>query len=1380
MHLTWTPPAGEKPFIYNAYIDGKLFSPNIPGEFAEIYGAPAENGSYLITLTAVDASMNESKPSEAVRFEYRKFPALSRIKILKPLESDVKSREPNRVRPGLYEVRLTTNKLLAEPPSLAFAPEDEAPIALSMSGGGGEWSARMEILPSTKQDAAYFKVSTKDTDGLVGADILEGEYFVIDTSAPAAPPKFAAEAHADGTIRLTWRTPEGEVPHFYRVYRAGQPVGLVKVRYKNESQYEHRDFPPKDGRYEYAVAGIDLAGNESAPSERVSAESKSTTPRVAVRLYAAGDQPVTTVGRGKIRVVLESSRPLESATLRYRDRVVPKSGEFEFPADLEDDEYEFRFDEGHLISEGKSFRVDRKPPMAEILIPKISQLQVQLSWDGARKHTLETPPLGVGTHEFELTVLRDMPDDERSARWAAGDPGDPKELIGPPELALETSDGKMRPIEVTGFGARWRGTLVVTPEMANGKASFRFHGFDRFGNETRKLAPIRRWHVIDETDRSEHPRVIANYATTGGSIVLDTAAPVAPKLRDLIVRKLGVVEIGWEQPEGEPPATYRVYRSLFPTERGQLIQENVLARVWVDAPPHDGNWYYSATAVDLAGNEGPISNSKMIFVDSIKPELKITPVPLDEDFVIIEVESNVPVVSLELKFPGESRKNAILGGESGELQKKEGGGYIYRQKLPRPQLQEVFNGKVEVVVHSPDPVGNVVSSSTTMSMQTVSSDTGGAVESVDGQVQLVIPPGVQPTVPGKKEQKVVNKDNVFFVNYAYIPTKQKRRIQLPCTVTDLAQTLETVREVLDAMGAKDPLSEDRIREIAENLGKEIEIASGPRRTTDVDPLPPEVEVVGKPYVVQINHPPTEPMELKASATQADLSGIKELAKLVMKIPPSVADQYSDPEFMKKKIKVLAWNPAPEGGGKPRWEPVAKVQLDPETKEIIVPADRVTTYVIVSERTPPTITDLNPQDGACFSAPIREVTCRVVDKGTGVATGAENRIRVEIDGKAVDPAFVTLGEGDPTEVPVAVRLQSLDPGPHRVRVYAEDIVENVGTLTWEFTYDDRPPEIVAVVPPNGAIVTNGRPAITARLMDNAGIDPASIEVRIDDEPAEPLFDETSEILTAFPRRHLAAGEHRLVLSVKDHTGKAAVPFEGRFVVDTEGPRITPKVDGTRLVCAVTDSPSGVDPGGFTMSVDGVPLVPTFAGSTLTATLDIADGFHRVEVSARDRGGNRSRTVWTFSVDRRGPVFFDLGARDKLALRIVDFGSGVDPSTLRVAPGVAYEWDPSTGVLVADGAVTLSIADRAGNVSQFSPPGVPISEYERLRAETGKPPKRNEASEPVRETAKEVPGVPTAKTGKSSAPAWPWILILLLLSGGAGGGFWWWRRKRRATG
>ena len=211
---------------------------------------------------------------------------------------------------------------------------------------------------------------------------------------------------------------------------------------------------------------------------------------------------------------------------------------------------------------------------------------------------------------------------------------------------------------------------------------------------------------------------------------------------------------------------------------------------------------------------------------------------------------------------------------------------------------------------------------------------------MDQQVQLVIPPGLKPVIPlGPKEVKrVEGYEHLFFVTYANIPD------QKPVV----------------------PPGEKRKRE-------------------DVDPLPPGLEVVGRPYVIQMNLPPQEPIELRASATQADLSQLKALMpKLHMKIPTLGSEAVKDPDYLKTRLKVIKWVPARSDDEVGKWQYVPDIEVDVKKGELIVPAKEITTYVIVSERTPPSIREMKPEPNAAIREFKPEISCKIVDKGTKVA------------------------------------------------------------------------------------------------------------------------------------------------------------------------------------------------------------------------------------------------------------------------------------------------------------------------------------------------------------------------------------------------------------
>ncbi|MFO1528525.1 MAG: hypothetical protein U1F77_02045 [Kiritimatiellia bacterium] len=429
------------------------------------------------------------------------------------------------------------------------------------------------------------------------------------------------------------------------------------------------------------------------------------------------------------------------------------------------------------------------------------------------------------------------------------------------------------------------------PGGADGiEGRFTFSGVDLAGNPSTQIAKVRYEHEDD--GEFPTPRRTASYATTGGRFTTDTRPPEMPSGLQLEMRKLGVAVIQWKEPGGDPNS-YNLYRSLTPiTDTAGLVpvRRDIYATVIVDDPPVDGNYYYAVTSVDFAGNESAVYESKSVFIDTIKPELKIKAAPLGDDFVILLDEDAPEELSLTLRFPGQRDIQVELGGSSGELAEyKVVRGPNGERRVVLPQQVGFFNGKVEVIVHSPDPEGNVVEEKTELEMKQIAAATGGAVSSADEQVQLIIPPGLQPVIPEGPGQgkRVGGYDNIFFIKYANIPKEKPAVVE----------------------GEK-------------------------RRREDVDPLPPGLEIIGVPYVIEMNQPPEEPLELKGSATQADLSQLKPLmAKLKMKVPQQYSDAVEDPDYLKSRLRVMQWVPVSANQKAYRREPVPDVEIDPEDRRV---------------------------------------------------------------------------------------------------------------------------------------------------------------------------------------------------------------------------------------------------------------------------------------------------------------------------------------------------------------------------------------------------------------------------------------------------------------
>ncbi|RCK79415.1 MAG: Fibronectin type 3 domain protein [Candidatus Ozemobacter sibiricus] len=1327
--VSWEPPPGPAPTFYNVYLETfpivstAGLTPNARGvPFTYLYGTPNDDGRYYFAVTAVDATLNESAPSESVEVDYRRTLPIASFTI----HPDI------WLRNGRYEVDLTTSKPLVEPPLVEVKHEKGLVFPLRFAGAGSRWRATLTIDDQLPEGTCGFLFTGKGEGNTVGREISRGPLFHIDRTAPLPPSHLKVvpdDANTPGAVRLTWNLPKlpdrpTEVPHLYRIYRserpmaslAGQaPVQVVRVQYENMDEYIHHDVPPHDGTWYYCVTSGDLAGNESSPSAVVSVVSSTKVPRLVVRLFTevGGPVPVDRIGGGPCRVEVRSSQPLASLTLHWyevtRDEklagvvasrtAVPMTERAGGPASeagllwegrlvidqAAGREVEAAFEAravgrdgtvGTFITAGRTFWIDTVGPEARIRIPSINTMRID-----ALANQVVVAPVRGGPIEVTVETLG--------------------ELAQPPELAWAI-DGRddWQPITLRGFGAFWSGWMEIPHGIASASARFRYRGVDRIGNVSTAIEPRKYERKLDE--EGEIARTLESYATTGGVFTIDSVPPEPPIGLQVEQKKLGIAVIKWTEGPGDP-RSFNLYRSLTPitTREGLIpVKTGIYAPIIVDDPPVDGNWFYAVTQLDLAGNESEVSETKSIFIDSIKPELKITAVPSGDDFIILADEEAPPEMRIELRFPGGKTMEVDLGGSSGQLQEIQmpGGGPPRRGRV-LPQILRQFDGRVEIVVHSPDPAGNEVQQLTSLEAKPVAVETGGRVESADQLVQLEIPAGLVPVVPkGPGEfQRVGGYQNLFFIRYENIP--------------------------------------DRPRPAA---------ATAPVDPREPDPLPPSLEVIGTPYRIELNVNTEKPLSLKAGATQADLSQLKELApKLRLKVPELGSEAVADVDYLASRLKVVKWVPATrdeaEGrtptGKRGRWEIVEDIEISTGTGEIIAPARDITTYVVVSERTPPTICDLSPAPDSTVKTFRPVIQARLIDKGTGIAQGAENPIALHIDGMPADRAHLKLSTEDPTEVTLTYTPPAdLTPGAHIVTLRVQDVVENESVRRWRFVIDNEPPRITSVLPASGTALGVGRPVISVVAADEGGgIDPERTHLTLDGASLTVRFDPVAGRLVAHPPRRLPSGVHRVQVQLEDRGGKKVAqtwdfrtdvePPEIRLVQPAPG-RALDRIDQP-LILGVQDRGTGLDPRRLLLDLDGHLLGPSrdlevtdvFSYDPVLGQVRVqpAGGFrpgpHRVLLCAEDRFGHVQVAVATFAVDVTPPqvTWRAPGPDWQVPAGAVTLQVQEESPGLQIQTAVPYRYDPWSGMLVllppatAAGSLEVTLVDAAGftAVSRIDP-------------------------------------------------------------------------------
>ncbi|MFH1238616.1 MAG: Ig-like domain-containing protein, partial [bacterium] len=724
-------------------------------------------------------------------------------------------------------------------------------------------------------------------------------------------------------------------------------------------------------------------------------------------------------------------------------------------------------------------------------------------------------------------------------------------------------------------------------------------------------------------------RIIATYATTGGKFNIDTVPPPAPVAKANVV-KLGVVQINWELEE--TGCRYDVYRSMKPiaeNDPGELIKEKVMAKVVVDDPAVDGTYYYAVRAYDMAGNASMLSNSASLFVDSIKPQLKITPKPIGNDFIIVRVESSKPIekkqLTMVLNFPAAQGQGtgAVTSITLGDLPiynetVNSNGTYTYEYSVYLPQQIYYYNGELNITVNAPDLSGNIVESNAGLAVATIPVGTGGVVRSTNKQVEFYIPPGVKPIIPPAPGMENVRVDTevTYFITHEYggelENTAQQQESQPQSPTIDLSRQAQGIVMIGYSY------------DINLNLGvKEPEIYANAS------------------FQSQITFNGTPILELQIDPNA--------LANIFPDYNSAGSQQDNKPIF--QKLKVFFWkdeekNSSGEVTQPGKWVVLKDSYFDPDKQVMVAPAERVTTYAVFAEQNPPKVSVISPKEDESVKTLTPRLEALVEDYGVGIAPES---IDLKIDGVTVKHTYTST---EPMKGTVSyVPSQVLVPGEHIISLYARDVVGNATTRKWKFNIDNTAPEIASVTPASGLIMNMNKPVISAILSDiGGGVDKDSVEVFLDDQKVDAHYDEGSGRVVYIPDK-LSDGKHKVKLTGKDKVGEA-VNLEWEFTVDTTPPAVTDLAPDKEsfakanltLSAKVVDALSVIDEQRLALKIDGNEVKYKFDPASEVISLDQEynwiDGEHEITIVSADTLSNESQTKWQFKVDTLPPEIVTL--------------------------------------------------------------------------------------------------------------------------------------------
>ncbi|HOI42804.1 MAG TPA: hypothetical protein PK523_07660, partial [Elusimicrobiales bacterium] len=501
-----------------------------------------------------------------------------------------------------WELPVIVNYVPPPAPVITWPPGGAVALSTPVANIGGEAERGLHI--SLFVDDAF--VSSVDcTDGYFGFSAVplpgDGTFLLttsasdkkgssrrsaplaatVDTGAPGAPLNFSAGSAAGGAVTLLWSAPEGEVPLSYDVYRSTDADDLAEGEVPPPellvaaglSGLEHSQVPPADGVYYYGAVSADAAGNRSVLSNISAAVSDRLGPSVSVSLSSAPP-----LGAGTYAVAAAVSEPLSGTPYLtfspytqppVQVRLAPGSalvwtGTLTVTADMASGEGEFAFGAADLsgntggpVTSGRTLALETRGPSAVLSL------------------TSGRPALKAGSYAAELALDKPAREAPLLQYSSAGGP-----------VLVELSSGT--------DAALWSGEVTVDTGTGEGVHDFAYSAYDPLGNRGELLS-----------------------GTT--FFAVDTVPPGAPLSLNGQAGAGGAVHLGWSPPDGEPPASYCLYRDGELLDCGLAPSPADLTGSFTDLPP-GGQRVYAVSALDAAGNEGPLSGTAALNSDADPPE----------------------------------------------------------------------------------------------------------------------------------------------------------------------------------------------------------------------------------------------------------------------------------------------------------------------------------------------------------------------------------------------------------------------------------------------------------------------------------------------------------------------------------------------------------------------------------------------------------------------------------------------------------------------------------------------------------------------------------------------------------------------------------------
>ena len=311
---------------------------------------------------------------------------------------------------------------------------------------------------------------------------------------------------------------------------------------------------------------------------------------------------------------------------------------------------------------------------------------------------------------------------------------------------------------------------------------------------------------------------------------------------------------------------------------------------------------------------------------------------------------------------------------------------------------------------------------------------------------------------------------------------------------------------------------------------------------------------------------------------------------------------------------------------------------------------------------PTAGNFSPVDGAVLNG-IGSIGATISDDLSGVAPDS---IVMSLDRVQVEATFA---DGTVSYTPAV-----LDEGEHLIILYAEDKVGNPMLVSWSFIIDTTSPQISAMAPGDGSVISNATPTLSAALTDNYGIDRSSLRLLLNGQEITDFnYDPASGEISYQIGQPLQDGEsYTFEVTAADVAGNISTA-SSTFTVDTsytdevppdfanQSPAPGSSINLTLLqmiLIVILDGDSGVDWSNVTVFINGVQIpieqlgwssmrnavsLNRRSGTLLINVKQLQEqnqnpiqiGENTVKVVAADKAGNQDETQWSFYVVTEAP-------------------------------------------------------------------------------------------------------------------------------------------------